>query len=740
MTTFLPLPQLDDLRWSQLVDEGRALVPLYAPDWTDHNASDPGITLIELFAWLAEAQGFQLDQIPAHHRLKFLSLVGITPAPPRPASTVLRFGLPAGSPPVLLPAGAEAAAAAAAAIRYRTLAPIEVVATRLHSITSVTPAGSRDLGERWRRGEPFAPFGDDALVGSAIVLALDAPLPQGVTVSIYITSADDDAGADARALITSMEKLARERCRTPDTLVDCDPEPDGVHSGPPRLCHHAVRTVWELEVGPDSWRPLDPDTGEVDDRTRAFTLDGCVEIVAPAQQYARTAAGGVQYRIRCRLARGRYDAPPVLRDIAVNGVAAAQAVPAFATWPIAPKATIDQPPQPGPIHLGVELDGDDRVVRLDPSDSSSPETLAIDYEAASKKDPGALTAEAVLLGRSTGLPEQLAVLPGAPVDETSVRLWTREQSSSGTWRTWTLRPDLDASGPADAHAVLDAAGGTIAFGDGARGLVPPLAAAFVAEFRTTGGRAGNTRAGTIDTVSPGPHNSVALDDAVRSLLDVTNPVAATGGDDAETLEHAEGRASLVDAEVTRAVTLADLEQLARTTPGTRVARAVARANLHPAFPCVEAIGVVTVVVLPSLPAGQPTPTAELLRAVSAYLNTRRVVGTRIDVTGPSYTVVSVRARVSVLRAATVAEVVRRVADALGSFFDPLHGGQDGTGWPLGRDVIRSEVLQVIDAVPGVDHVLDLELVDEDGASCGNICIGPLGLVKSGAHVIEVAAA
>jgi hypothetical protein len=50
------------------------------------------------------------------------------------------------------------------------------------------------------------------------------------------------------------------------------------------------------------------------------------------------------------------------------------------------------------------------------------------------------------------------------------------------------------------------------------------------------------------------------------------------------------------------------------------------------------------------------------------------------------------------------------------------------------------VLQVIDGVPGVDHVLDLTLVDEDGASCGNVCIGSLALAKSGAHEIEVASA
>ncbi len=52
-------------------------------------------------------------------------------------------------------------------------------------------------------------------------------------------------------------------------------------------------------------------------------------------------------------------------------------------------------------------------------------------------------------------------------------------------------------------------------------------------------------------------------------------------------------------------------------------------------------------------------------------------------------------------------------------------------------MIRSEILQVVDGVPGVDHVLDLELVTADGVTCNNLCIGPLGLVAAGGHGLEV---
>src|SRR5207244_12709981 len=94
-------------------------------------------------------------------------------------------------------------------------------------------------------------------------------------------------------------------------------------------------------------------------------------------------------------------------------------------------------------------------------------------------------------------------------------------------RDWELRRDHDASGPTDAHAVLEAERRTIEFGDGEHGLVPPERAAIVATYRTTEGRNGSLRPGAIDTVSAGLHNRVVLSNAARTSLDVTNPVPAT---------------------------------------------------------------------------------------------------------------------------------------------------------------------------------------------------------------------
>ena len=73
------LPNLDDRTFDDLVSELRALIPRYAPAWTDHNVSDPGIMLIELFAWLAEALLYRLNRIPKASEARFLELLGANP-------------------------------------------------------------------------------------------------------------------------------------------------------------------------------------------------------------------------------------------------------------------------------------------------------------------------------------------------------------------------------------------------------------------------------------------------------------------------------------------------------------------------------------------------------------------------------------------------------------------------------------------------------------------------------------
>src|SRR4051794_37250150 len=126
----LPAPNLDDRKFQDLVDEAKRLIPRYCPEWTNHNLSDPGVALIELFAWMSEMILFRLNQVPDRLFVHFLNLVGIEPFPPSVARAELTFWLSAAlEQSVTVPAGTQVSTAgevAAHAIVFTTARQLTV--------------------------------------------------------------------------------------------------------------------------------------------------------------------------------------------------------------------------------------------------------------------------------------------------------------------------------------------------------------------------------------------------------------------------------------------------------------------------------------------------------------------------------------------------------------------------------------------------------------------------------------
>src|SRR5829696_6125168 len=108
----LPAPILDDRSFEQLRDELVRRIPTYAPEWTDHNASDPGISLIQLFAYLAEQIGYRLNRIPEKNHVELLKLLGVRlhPAHAARSQIALLLSNPATLIGYSLSAGAKAKA------------------------------------------------------------------------------------------------------------------------------------------------------------------------------------------------------------------------------------------------------------------------------------------------------------------------------------------------------------------------------------------------------------------------------------------------------------------------------------------------------------------------------------------------------------------------------------------------------------------------------------------------------
>lgn len=91
----LPLPNFDNRTFADLVEEVRARIPAGDPSWTNHNPSDPGITLVELFAWLAEMLIYRTNRIPDRNLVTFLKLLNPkwTPTPGRDLAEEIRQSL-----------------------------------------------------------------------------------------------------------------------------------------------------------------------------------------------------------------------------------------------------------------------------------------------------------------------------------------------------------------------------------------------------------------------------------------------------------------------------------------------------------------------------------------------------------------------------------------------------------------------------------------------------------------------
>jgi hypothetical protein len=766
----IPLPNLDDRRWADLVDEGRSLIPLNGPDWTDHNAHDPGVTLMELLAWVAEMDIYRLNRVSDHEKLKFLELVGVLPFPPRAARAVLELTLVTGNGPTPLPASIEFEGndPNGVATEFTTFDEITIMPGGLQAVQYKDATGFHDQTDHLQRGEAFMALGAAPLPGAELYLGFSEPLPTGKQAVIYFSFAGPAAGRGERLRIIKealrqrqlcQSLIPRNPCLTDSVLASSSDIASEASTRPPLSLppHHSVRLAWEFFSAQDGWVELDPALGQVQDDTRSLTLNGSVRVTLPAR-HSKKSIGKVApelYYLRCRFRAGSFDAPPKLADVFLNGVEAAQFVAVGKRWTIAPGVN---PSGPDPVigdysALDLSFDAQGRISALKfhrRTEGGPPAFRVTEYQKPSDQDPGSLSLEAVLLGEGDGTPFQQLTLPAAPVivgspacgaaggrEPASLALFSLEDAN---WITWRLRLDLDASAASDSDFLLDATRGRITFGDGEKGRVlPPGALAFVS-YDATRADLGDVAAGRIARLADSAHNRALLvnfEQVNSALARITNPAAAFEGAAAESLSAAEGRAIEVATATGRAVTLTDYESLAKSTPGTVVSRAAAHPNLHPSFPCLKAPGIIGLTILPALPVPRPQPSPGLIRAVRAYLNPRRVIGTRIEITGPSYREVAVRATVTAVTTASKSLLAAKIVDALNFFFSPFTGGPDKEGWPFGRDVYRSEVLQVIGDVPGVVHVLSLELVaDGCDPQCGNVCLSPSQLVAAGPHNIQ----
>ncbi|HEY4025342.1 MAG TPA: putative baseplate assembly protein [Candidatus Dormibacteraeota bacterium] len=178
----LPVPNLDDRRFQELVNESKRLVQQRCPEWTDHNVHDPGVTLIELFAWMTDQVIYRLNRVPDRAYVKFLELLGVRLFPPTAARAPVTFWLAASQPEtVRIPAGTQVATVRTEteeAIGFATVADLDLVPCEfLVAATAFDGQPARRRDGELERGEGFACFSPEPRTGDALLVGLSEAVP-----------------------------------------------------------------------------------------------------------------------------------------------------------------------------------------------------------------------------------------------------------------------------------------------------------------------------------------------------------------------------------------------------------------------------------------------------------------------------------------------------------------------------------------------------------------------------------
>lgn len=718
-------PPLDTRRFPQLVEETLARAPVHTPEWTNFNQSDPGVTLVQLFAFLTESLLYRTNQVPLRNKAKFIELLRVPLLPATEATGLVTIANTGGAPATqTLPAALELRAGDLPFLTSQAL--------------DVLPLEARVMFKR--------PLADPTPELEAYYRLLYASYQQELPAELELYES------------AALDPQVNPTVDLHDQAVD-----------------HSLWIALLARAGdapgpaPDPWRLL---RDAVAGRTLMLGVVPALDADEARLQPAGPAAAQPLLHI---------ELPVVPADGRVPRDAADQPAPSYRA--LAPRTEVDVLTTPGVMQL--TLPGADSLrlwTDLDPLESGvgemppaidDPELAArlvtwlrvradtaararlqwIGINCVPVRQLERIASEPLAAG--DGNPDQLRQLARAPVLRDSVVVTTRVgQQAALSWRPIDdlaaagpevavpdprLPPHQPAAGGPTEVFELDPEAGRLRFGDGLRGRRLPLGAQAWAAYAFCMGARGNVAAGKIDSSAQLP-----------SGFSVTNPVPTWGGADAETVADGERQVQRQLQHRDRLVSTDDIESIACRTPGVQIGRIEVLPAFHPDLDPAEpggAPGVVTVMAIPRLDAVQPdAPRAErpFLAALCRHLDPRRLVTTELIVRGPVYKGLWISAGIEPAAGVSIAQVVDEVKQRLRAFLLPI-GANGATprptplfterrtdparGWPLRAAVQQRVLLAEVARVAGVLAVIDVLLAEGDLPASSEVAMSGLELPR-----------
>jgi hypothetical protein len=671
----LPIPNLDDRRFDDLVAEAITRIEAHTPEWSNIAPGDPGSALIDMFAWLAETILYRQNLIPLRQRRAFMNLLGLPLRPAAPATGVVCVD--AGPLPLPAPIPAHQAQFKVGKVTFTSTTdlqptPLQLVpmikARHLEANAASQARLIAQLRTLYNYDQPV-PFVAQPAFGPDGTLRLARALDNQIWLALVTPKGYPSPAAAVRAAVAARgTALASQGGTLAMGLAPVSDLPGTL----------AFDQATSLPARKLNWAVVTPDGSAV----RQIRL----EVVDDTSNGGRI-AGVTLLRLPSNAALLAPPPPPNNGD------------PMFA-------GTAGQPPE-----LPVDITPD-RVVMWLTLTTSDPafmlgwlgvNAVGIIGQAIEIDEP---------LGTATGEGDATFTLSGTPVDPASLELhvWPQNAVQPQTWRR------IDNFGGArrnDTVYVLDPTAGTVTFGDGIRGMRPPSGAVIVAaRYAYGGGSATNLQPGTIKAIQPSTAGTVR------------HEWQTAGGSDGESVPEAERRIPAFLANRDRAVTADDFRALAMATPGIALGRATVAQGLMPGADAsatrTDVPGVVSVFVWPSQPiafGNGPVATLAQLQLVFAWLRQRILIGTQLFVLAAEPVPVYASVAIRVLNGADALAAAQGVQQALAAYLWPLPpGGPDQGGWALGRTVASDELLTQAARVDGVLAADQVVLYQQGGGA------------------------
>lgn len=264
----LPAPLLDDRRFQDLVDDAKRMVQRRCPEWTDHNISDPGVTLIETFAFMTDQLLYRLNRVPDRVYVKFLDLIGLRMIPATAARAPVTFWL--SGPPTTsftVPVGTEVSTpqdGRSGPVVFSTAERLEIVPCSL-AAAATQAAGDAEPADHTDAVEfdsPLSVFSPVPVPGDVLHLGLDVAAPR-CAVRLDVHAAAEGVGVNPKRPPLVWEAYVD------GAWVECDVTADGtggLNRSGSLVVHvpegHAVSVVAGRPAGWLRARVTEPEEGQ----------------------------------------------------------------------------------------------------------------------------------------------------------------------------------------------------------------------------------------------------------------------------------------------------------------------------------------------------------------------------------------------------------------------------------------------------------------------------------------------